>query len=80
MLLDNPNGVMPATRKAWLGLLRQLRNDRSRTLSSVRITELARDIERMESMPFVVGWPDDGMGVAFIEPDELGEVVRQLAF
>lgn len=76
--VNNPSGVMPAVRKVWLSLIRQLRNDKSRTLSSVRITELAHDIERMESMQFAIGWPSEGIGVAFIEPAELGKIMRRL--
>jgi hypothetical protein len=69
--VDNPNYIMPAVRKRWLGFIRSLAKERSSTLRRDRIAAITNEMERMERMSFVVGEPRGNIkdGVWFLDPN-----------
>lgn len=61
---DKPVALLSAVRKQWLRAERKIWNERARTLSAARISELTSQLAYMEQISFTAKPPDD-----FLEAD-----------
>lgn len=57
-----PKALLSSVRKQWFVLLRQLQNDRARTLDATKIDEIADKISNMQQTDFAVGSPREVLG------------------
>ncbi|HUC90111.1 MAG TPA: hypothetical protein VMR45_04890 [Patescibacteria group bacterium] len=61
VVTEGPAGIMAATRKQWLKLVRQVKHERSGTLNASKIMELSGQILWMEKLSFTCREPKDGL-------------------
>ncbi len=70
IISDRPDILLPALKKQWLKLLRQVQIERSATLSTVRLLELTRQIARMQGLQFSTEYLSVDAGVVVVTMDE----------
>jgi len=56
---DKPETLLPAVRKQWLKLLRQVQNERAGVLNPTRVDMLTQQILWMQGLSFTYTLPDD---------------------
>lgn len=79
VVVDQPAAVVPAVKKCWLAITRQLEAELAGTLARTRIAALDKQIERMQATEFVVGMPEAGSSesrVFFVGPEDVGRSIR----
>lgn len=57
IVAENPVVFLSALRKQWIKFTHKVQRERSSTLDSILILELAKNINRMQSMRFTAKWP-----------------------
>jgi hypothetical protein len=59
VVTDKPETLLPAVRKQWLKLLRQVQNERAGALNPTRIDMFTQQILWMQELSFTYKLPDD---------------------
>ena len=76
IVTDKPETLLPAVRKQWLRLIRQVQNENSGTLNSARKDILTARTLWMQSISFTCKPPDDLLeaGITFATADDFVRV------
>jgi hypothetical protein len=76
IVTDKPEALLAATRKQWLKLIRQVKNERSSTLITARVDLLTQQIAWMQSLSFTSKAPDDQLeaDITFATADDFVRV------
>jgi hypothetical protein len=59
VVTDKPEALLPAVRKQWLKLLRQVQNEQAGALNPTRVDMLTQQILWMQELSFTYELPDD---------------------
>lgn len=79
IVCENPESFLPALRKQWSSLLRQVGTEQSRTLRASRLRELSLLHIRLEAMRFRLGTAPDASraDIRIVRPNDLASCLPE---